>query len=579
VRRIARAVILLACAVGIANPSAPASAQARVRQFGQSSPQSPDSAAVVRRARRLQAKFERQRRHQLPRFYTGAPTRCLIVGRFCHSDGGGSYDVVPEEGNNIRRARELLLRDLEEAANTSPTDDWIVGQRVRYHVEARDTLALHVARACAATRWWCDALTGYALHTSGDFSGADSAFSRALDGMPPPMRCHWINVAPLLDADRREYRRLPCDQREALVARIWWLADPLLMTPGNERRTEHFSRVLHTTLLQKDAVSTFGTSWGGDLAELTIRFGWPEKWTQQPSPSSYSGAQPSITGHEREPGFHFFLTQWPPDSLRLIADSLWDLNRTPPREQYSPLYARAFARLDAQVARFRRGDSTVVVAAYDMSADTLFRHRKFAAALVAMADEATAPARHEVADAAVKQVMMLTTPWKSQLVGVELLARDSAGAAARWRSGFGELPLPADGISVSDLLFVDGVTLPDNLGDAVPHAHGGTVFRRDAQVGLFWEIYGKAPVDSALPISLTISPLETGRFRAALGALRIAAKATPLEIRWQENGASGMLSARSVLLDLSRLRPGKYEVRLEVGPAPLAKTSSVIRVQ
>jgi hypothetical protein len=472
-----------------------------------------------------------------------------------------------------------LLRDLEEAAAALPGDDWIAGQRIRYHVEARDTLAVGVARVCVATKWWCDALTGYALHASGDFSGADSAFALALDGMPSAMRCHWINIASLLDNDLpKTYRRLSCGQREAMVPRIWWLADPLFMTPGNERRTEHFSRVMHTTLLQKDALTTHGISWGGDLAELIVRFGWPEKWTQQPSASMYAGAPPAITGHERDPGFHFFLTQFPPDSLHAVTDSLWEIDQFPPREQYAPLYARIFTRLDVQVARFRRGDSTLIVAAYDVSGDTVFQRRKFAAALVAMGDEATAPARHQVPEAPVRQVLTVTTPWKSQLVGVELLAADSAGAA-RWRSGFGAIQLEEDNLSLSDLLFVDGTALPAELSDAIPRTHGGTVFRRNAQVGLFWEIYGKAPADSALPISLTISPLETGRLRSALGALRIAPKPTPLKIQWQENGASGVLSARSLLLDLSLVPPGKYEVKLEVGATPIARTSKVIRIR
>jgi hypothetical protein len=559
--------------------AAQASAQARTAQFGQSGIRSPDSAAVVRRARNLQANFERQRRQLLPRFYTDAPARCVIVGRFCHSDSDRSDEVVvPEEGSKIRRARTQLLLGLEEAAAALPGDDWIVGQRVRYHVEARDTSAVSIARACVATRWWCDALTGYALHAQGNFAGADSSFSLALDGMPPATRCHWINVAPLLDTDRREYRRMPCDRREALVTRIWWLADPLLMTPGNERRTEHFSRVMHTTLLQKDALSTFGISWGGDLAELTVRFGWPEKWTQQPSRSSYPGTRPSVTGHEREPAFHFFPVRWPPDSVHGVADSLWKIDENEPREMYAPPYARTFAPLDAQLARFRRGDSTLLVAAYDVSDDTLFRQRQFTAGLVAMRDEATPPTLTAVAEAPVRHVMTLSTPWKSQLIGVELLASDSA-AAARWRSGFREIPFEPDKISVSDLLFVDGTVLPDDLTNAIPRAHGGTVFRRDAKVGLFWEIYGTAPADSTLPISLTISPVETGRLRAALGVLRMAPKPTPLNIRWQENAAAGLLSARAVMLDLSLVPPGKYEVKLEVGATTAATTSKVIRVR
>jgi hypothetical protein len=350
------------------------------------------------------------------------------------------------------------------------------------------------------------------------------------------------------------------------------------MTPGNERRTEHFSRVMHTAL-QKDAANTYGSSWGGDLNELILRFGWAEKWTQEWPNSYMAQVRPAVTGHEREPGFHFFLTQQPSDSVARIVDSLFDIHQFPPGEQYSPTYARAFVGLDAQVARFRRGDSTRVVAAYDMTTDTIFGRRPFAAALIAMRDESTLPSKSEVAESPGKNVLAVTTPWKSQLVGVELLARDSAGAA-RWRSGLTEIPLDSGRISVSDLLFVDGApALPADLDDAVAHAHGGTKFRRDTKVGLFWELYGKTPPDSALPISLTITPIDEGLLRRVFRALRIAPKPTPLNIQWQENGASGILSARSVLLDLSLVPAGKYAVKLEVGNYPTAITSRTIEVK
>ncbi|MFL5598738.1 MAG: hypothetical protein ACJ77S_14905, partial [Gemmatimonadaceae bacterium] len=295
--------------------------------------------------------------------------------------------------------------------------------------------------------------------------------------------------------------------------------------------------------------------------------------------SMYPDARPSITGHEREPGYHFFLTQRPPDSLALIADSLFDINQFPPREQYSPTYARAFVNLDAQVARFRRGDSTYVVAAYDVTADTIFGSRKFAAAVIAMGDDATTPSKSYVAESPAKSVLTLSTPWKEQLIGVELLAADSAGAA-RWRSGFAEIPLDSARISVSDLLFVDGgPSLPVDLGEAVSRAHGGTKFRRNVKVGLFWELYGMTPADSTLPTSLTITPIDEGFLKRTFRALRIAPKATPLNIRWKENGAAGVLSARSVLLDLSLVPAGRYSVKLEVGTSAVAATSRVIEVK
>ncbi len=538
-----------------------------------------DSAAISHRARDLQARFERRRRQMLPRFYSGVADHCLIVGRFCEWHPRASDHTVPEEGDNIRGARAALLRDLEKASATLPGADWIVGQRIRYLLESHDTSAIGVARSCRATKWWCEALLGLAFHVSGDFAAADSTFRVALDDMPSLTRCHWTNLSPLLDDDiRGAYRKMTCPQRDAVNARIWWVADPLYMTPGNERRTEHFSRVMHTAL-QKDAVNTYGLSWGGDLAELILRFGWAEKWTQQPSTSALLDARPAITGHEPEPGFHFFLTRRPPDSLGPIADSLFDIYQFPPREQYSPAYARAFVSLDAQVARFRRGDSTRVVAAYDVGHDTIFGRRRFVAALIAMGGESTPRSSNEVAESPARNVLTVTTPWKSQVIGVELLTVDSAGAA-RWRAGFGEIPLDSARISVSDLLFVDGgPSLPADLDDAIPRAHGGTKFRRDAKIGLFWELYGKTPADSTLPISLTITPMNEGLLRRAFRALRIAPKLTPLDIRWQENGASGVLSARSVLLDLSLVPAGKYAVKLAVGNDPMAIASRVIEVR
>ena len=515
----------------------------------------------------------------LPRFYVGGAEHCLIVGRFCEWHPNLSDYVVPDEGKNIVRARAELLRELEKASAELPGDDWIIGQRVRYLTEGHDTSAAGVARSCRATRWWCDALLGLALHVGGNYAGSDSAYAIALDEMPSPLRCNWLNLAPLLDDDiRGTYKKMSCGQREAADARIWWVADPLFMTPGNERRTEHFSRVLHTAL-QQDAANTYGSSWGGDLAELILRFGWAEKWTQEPSQSMYPESKAAITGHEREPGYHFFLTQQPPDRLALIVDSVFDIYQFPPREQYAPVYTRAFVRLDAQVARFRRGDSTKVVAAYDVSTDTIFGRRKFTAALVAMGDEATTPSQTVLAESPAKNVLTVSTPWKEQLIGVELLANDSAGAA-RWRSGFAEIPLDSGIVSISDLLFVDGEpSLPGDLNEAIPRAHGGTTFRRDRKIGLFWELYGKTPADSALPISLTITPVDESLLRRTFRALRIAPKLSPLNIRWQENGASGVLSARSVLLDLSLVPAGKYAVRLEVGNYPTAVTQRVIEVK
>ena len=247
--------VRLSLAVGIFAAmvwSLPALAQARlVRAASEDAQTRIDSVRIAKRVRSLQASFERRRRQMLPTFYAGAAEHCLIVGRFCEWHPNLKEDVVPEEGKNIVNARAQLLRELEKASSVLPGDDWIVGQRIRYLVEGHDTSAVGVARSCPATKWWCDALLGLSLHVGGDYAAADSAFAIALDEMPAPMRCHWLNLAPLLDDDiRGTYRKMSCAERETADARIWWISDPLYMTAGNERRTEHFSRVLHTMLIR-----------------------------------------------------------------------------------------------------------------------------------------------------------------------------------------------------------------------------------------------------------------------------------------------------------------------------------------
>ena len=74
-------------------------------------------------------------------------------------------------------------------------------------------------------------------------------------------------------------------------------------------------------------------------------------------------------------------------------------------------------------------------------------------------------------------------------------------------------------------------------------------------------------------------PIDEGVLRRTFRALRIAPKLTPLMLRWQENGAAGVLSARAIVLDLSAIPAGKYSVKLEVGESPSAVSSRIIEVK
>jgi len=225
-----------------------------------------DSVAVLETARGAQGDFERIRRANLPRRQGISGRYCdEVIGRYCFTDDGDTSEYAlpetpPTEASRITSARETLIARLDSAGDALPGDEWIVGHRVRYRIEAGHLGdAERVARNCAAARWWCDALLGMVHHAGWRYPEADSAFAAALAAMPEDERCIWMDLSAVLaDSVAKEYRRTPCAERASLNDRIWWLADPSHLRQGNDRRTEHYVRVT-LDRLQRSATSGYGT--------------------------------------------------------------------------------------------------------------------------------------------------------------------------------------------------------------------------------------------------------------------------------------------------------------------------------
>jgi hypothetical protein len=288
-----------------------------------------------------------------------------IVGRFCYWYDGDDDWVPPPEHERIGRARTRLLNQLDSLGSLSPGDDWILGQRVRYLVEAgRLSDALGVTQACKGTSWWCHALAGYVHHAASQFADADAAFATALAAMPAEDRCAWTDLSDVLDQAPRDYNRTPCDRRSDQDARIWWLADPLYMTPGNERRTEHFSRHV-LSHMQNGARSAYAVRWGSDLHELLLRHGWPVGWERDDSRRGYDAGEVHVISHDAPRSREFLPPRRFVDATERIGPDEWDIDPDRPRSRYAPSYAREFGALDAQIAAFWRGDSAVVVAGFE----------------------------------------------------------------------------------------------------------------------------------------------------------------------------------------------------------------------
>jgi hypothetical protein len=525
----------------------------------------PDSQTILKAARRAQGEFERTRRWHLP--FAPPAERCdECVGRFCYCHGDdGAEAEQPAEPEQIRRARDALLVALDSFATLLPGDGWVAGQRVRYLIEeGRTRDAVLAAGACRAVPWWCRALAGLARHAAREFPAADSAFDAALGLMPPDECCRWTDLSPLLEGElAKRYRALACDERSDLEARLWWLARPLWSQPGNDRRSEHFAR--HTMVLLRDAPTPYGLPWGRDLAELTLRYGWPLWWTRAPPRATGTAADVAVTGHHATPSFPFL----PPTRAALdpaaAREEDFTLHAARPRERYAPSYAKAFTAPAHQAAVFRRGDTALVVAAYDLTADTVFAQAPLAAALVLARDERTRPVVARRDHAPPRGVLHAAGAWAPLVLSLEVTMPERHHVA---RARYGWRPPAAERrVSLSDLLlFAADDSLPMTLEQAAPHALGSRAVPSDRQLGLYWELYGLGAGGSGrgatevVTTAVTVLPLKRGFL--GLG------RSNRVRLEWQDqpervNG----IGARTLTLDLSGLAPGRYRVVLSVKPA------------
>jgi hypothetical protein len=541
-----------------------------------------DSVRVLSGARSAQSRFEFIRRNNLPWTWSRGGGPCdERIGRFClwYGTGESTWEPPPDP-EAVKRARSTLIARLDTAAAMIPGDWWVAGQRVRYLIEAeRPEDAVAAATACRSdSAGWCDALLGYALHEAGEYVRADSAFSVALAAMPERQRRRWTDLSPLLPADAlRAYRRLDDAEREAFEARFWWLANPLYSLPGNDRRTEHFSRHV-IDRLQDRARQTEGIAWGADLRELLLRYGAPAGWERVRARLPQLGSSSMVTRYA--PGSRHFDPPLPYlERLHEIEPDSWDLNPRRARTSYAPAYSQPMEEPEYQVAVFQRDDSAVVVAALQLAPDSAGIRHAAEATLVLTADENNAPALQRQPITETPAILNLSVPAVPLLISVEAFAAE-ARRAARARYGLELGPLPTHGLAVSDLLLLDAPdALPDSLDSAIPLARASTHARSGERLGVFWEIYGLSPADLPVEVAVHLIDENAGWLRRTAVRAGFLRQEAPLTVRWREAPAeSPAVFPRSLAIELPELSPGTYSLQLTLTPRgrePLQATREI----
>lgn len=549
-----------------------------------------DSLRLLDQARSAQSAFEASRNMNLPRMQPEDQRACdAVIGRMCYWDEdsdeqGGRDSAATWEPVATNRARRKLVATLDRLGGRLPGDSWIVGQQVRYLVEGgADSAAIAAGHECRSVQWWCGVLTGYALHASGDYADAESAFDSALAQMPRDVRCRWTDISLLLDdAERENYQRLPCEARDSVERRFWALARPSYAVKGNDRRTEHFSRVLLAELWATSR-NAYGMSWADDMREVLIRFGAPQ-WYATTWPTGFGNAA-GVVGHDRRHGYHFAA------DIDHGAVS-WNPRARPAREKYAAPYLDSLATIDAQFAMLKRGDSAVLVAAYSGA------NLSNATVLGVSSDSGVTMVS---GDSAQPRIRSAHTEWKDVVAGIEAYDRvNRIDRRVRWLI---VPPVAAPGApELSTILFFAGDTPGDvsTIDEALAHALTTSVLKGARKLGLYWEMYARDTAssqavdsgatqagdgvelpagdtlsrsDSSADVAISVTRIDSGVLKWLAQALHLSPQDSRVAMRWHETRV-GDVTARSVVLDLAELPAGTYRITLSVGPDDRHRTTT-----
>ena len=551
------------------------------------SPSGDASAGDAVSVRRAQERFERLHLDSLPSARGGRPSACdEQVGNVCYwyNDKG---PPPPPEPPSITRARNDLIALLDAAAKADPGDRWTVEQRVRYLAEAgRFGDALAAAKDCKVGGWWCDILTGFSLHLLGRYEASDSAYAHALAQMLPRDRCDWRSVDLLIDDDaKQQYRRFACGdpQRDAFENRAWYFARTLYSLDGNDSRTEHYARKTMEMML-RDAPGVTVTDSQDDDLELMLRFGWPRAWGVSTSSVSRSGGFSmggmgmggggprggiirEVTSYEPIPAYRYVPPGFVLNNPAMSDSANWRLQLPPVIARYAPPYAVSLTPLEHQKAMFKRGDTALVVMAYDARVTKQLAGGKLTAALVVSPNEKPADYGKIVHDAPETGVLVARAPWGPLLMSAEVYSPEKKAVA---RARYGVNPPFAVGtrVTLSDLLFYKPFgQFPSTVEQAAPHAVPTERLRADEKLGVYWESYGTDPNGEKMKISLTVvrEVEESGFFKRQAKALKLVHEATPVVVSVEDLSArASTTTPRAIELDIHTLTKGSYIVQLEV---------------
>ncbi len=191
--------------------------------------------------------------------------------------GGWNPDEERGTSGAANAARRRAEEHLIEALKSNPQRVETHRLRLRVAALARDDHALErAAYGLAATlpdNAAAPLYQGLVAYRKGETETAEEYFTVALDAMPRSERRDFQRIAHLL---RDEEEELLSADSTAATEQFWRTRDPLLLSPENERRLEHYARLALADLLYADYRD--GTrGWATPRGEVVVRYGVPDE--------------------------------------------------------------------------------------------------------------------------------------------------------------------------------------------------------------------------------------------------------------------------------------------------------------
>jgi len=412
---------------------------------------------------------------------------------------------------------------------------------------------------------------GLIEHESGNDSLADPEFGRALARMPDSVLTDFQDIQLLLVPAQLQWLDAQDSYTQQMFRMAFWTTlDPLYLTSANERKLEHYSRLVAADLMfTSPALGERGSrSFAG---QMWIRYGRPAHIWELAEPSGRVifwdlGPGPDIA-FLRGAGYHSYR---PFDEAVEYANKL---AQTSPQIYSTTGLFEAPGPLASQVVRML---------------DDRGRHELLVNSAWPPDVTAEAQAGLTLLDASFQPVAQ----WRGKVSSEPGLAGSVQGLAGgtysltveiwdravrqlyRLRDTVSMLPLDDSAFVVSDVLFARGVTPPEG-GEATTRTQLGItpLYGQTLEVGqplgLVWETYRlTGERDGRMQYRVTIEVLDAGRQPVATRLLRgigLSGERRP-EARIEYDGNRPMANGRTVeWLELTGdLKPGDYRIVLRL---------------